>query len=527
MDSVGGGGAITAQFGSSGEAEQALSRLRASGIIESNVSVVVQDAEIAGGIGTSVGSNVAAAAAIGALFGAIVGAFISWAMTIGSAALPGAGPYSGVSSPAAAVNGAVLGGIIGGLLGALIGFAVPVRAKGDIEELNQSKPVTVTVRTPLYYDPSRVEALLRESGGQAVYSEGAADEDTAAVTLTRGARAAGTPQAKAEGDLDNVQQLPGEGIQPGDAGEEPEIDPAYSAIPGYSGEFTDASPLPGVGTPADLESWGDADMQVPGGTVADYNPAAATVEDDTVQAARRDVDESAGEPNWYEALLSLPATPTPQGDIAGSGRTENEETFADLRAMEAAHRRENEALDENPEGTNANNVTGTQGAINPDTGAFGTAGTPITTGYGVSGSTIGVGTEAEELATQTDDFRGETPDSSSYEHGGRGSTDEAKLRKDERALPVTEKYAGQTQDAAPAQVDKDTQDIYEQEPSYGGQAGSIEDATASTYANAPVEEAQASAGTNIPGTADIRGLGDNTDDPNDPNGTKAMGSTGR
>ena len=38
-----------------------------------------------------------------------------------------------------------------------------------------------------------------------------------------------------------------------------------------------------------------------------------------------------------------------------------------------------------------NEVTGTQVAVDPYTGAYGTPGTPVTGGFGMSGSTIGIG----------------------------------------------------------------------------------------------------------------------------------------
>ena len=42
-------------------------------------------------------------------------------------------------------------------------------------------------------------------------------------------------------------------------------------------------------------------------------------------------------------------------------------------------------------GSDPNSATGTRDAIDPETGVKGTAGTPLTAGYGMSGSTIGTG----------------------------------------------------------------------------------------------------------------------------------------
>jgi hypothetical protein len=180
-------------------------------------------------------------------------------------------------------------------------------------------------------------------------------------------------------------------------------------------------------------------------------------------------------------------------------------------------------------GQDPNNVTGTRGAIDPETGAYGTAGTPVTTGYGVSGSTIGTGSEQVRDEHEAGDFVGSTPDSASYEMGGRGSDDTptASYRDDSSDTPVTEKYRGSMADEAPAQSDPSTEDVYEAGPAYGpevGQGKGIEvNAQSSRDSDTALDsppssrqinsgEIDASAGTNIAGTSDPRGLGDNTDE---------------
>ncbi|HUP28305.1 MAG TPA: hypothetical protein VM409_07710 [Chloroflexia bacterium] len=189
-----------------------------------------------------------------------------------------------------------------------------------------------------------------------------------------------------------------------------------------------------------------------------------------------------------------------------------------------------EAEMRNSEGQDPGNVTGTEGSIDPETGSYGTAGTPMTTGYGVSGSTVGTGSSQVEREHEQRDFKGTTPDSGAYDRGGRGSTDtdEAQVP-DSSATPVTQKYGeGTTSDEAPAQSEPTTQDVYEAGPSYGsdaraGRGGYIASAETSQYSGSgvdqppsygqvEVESTEASAGTNIPGTSDPRGLGDNTDD---------------
>ncbi len=187
------------------------------------------------------------------------------------------------------------------------------------------------------------------------------------------------------------------------------------------------------------------------------------------------------------------------------------------------------AMDDRQAGQDSNNVTGTQGAIDPETGAYGTAGTPVTTGYGVSGSTIGTGSSQVRDEHEAGDFAGSTPDSASYEMGGRGSDDTPTPSgpDDSSDTPVQEKYEGSMEDEAPAQSDPRTRDVYEAGPAYGPGIGQSKEsiASAETSHNSDAsldsppssklinsEETDASAGTDIAGTSDPRGLGDNTDE---------------
>ena len=68
-------------------------------------------------------------------------------------------------------------------------------------------------------------------------------------------------------------------------------------------------------------------------------------------------------------------------------------------------------------GVDPNSTTGTRDALDPETGTVGTAGTPLTAGYGMSGSTIGTGSERQEEQHERDDFGGATPDTQGYTAG--------------------------------------------------------------------------------------------------------------
>ena len=80
-------------------------------------------------------------------------------------------------------------------------------------------------------------------------------------------------------------------------------------------------------------------------------------------------------------------------------------------------------MDRDPSGIDPNTATGTRDAIDPETGALGTGGTPLTAGYGASGSTIGTGTSQGEQERKEGDFAGATPNTKEYTAGGKAGPD--------------------------------------------------------------------------------------------------------
>jgi hypothetical protein len=92
--------------------------------------------------------------------------------------------------------------------------------------------------------------------------------------------------------------------------------------------------------------------------------------------------------------------------------------------------------DDTQRGLDPASLTGTKGAYDPYTGAFGTAGTPVTCGYGMSGSTIGIGYTAGRRRWEEGGYRGATPDAYAYEHGGNSAPAAAPRRSASKYEPV-------------------------------------------------------------------------------------------
>jgi hypothetical protein len=164
------------------------------------------------------------------------------------------------------------------------------------------------------------------------------------------------------------------------------------------------------------------------------------------------------------------------------------------------------SVNDEQEGRNPNTFTGTEDAVDSGTGALGTAGTPVTTGYGVSGSTVGTGTRRRRKKQEQGDFRGATPETVPYDAGGRETGDAGVLQGSEREASVVDANSDSGRLEASVPRDSEGRDVYEQSDGYA------ENLERDQVGRTSTGSAQESAGTNIPGTEDPRGLGDNTDE---------------
>jgi hypothetical protein len=179
--------------------------------------------------------------------------------------------------------------------------------------------------------------------------------------------------------------------------------------------------------------------------------------------------------------------------------------------QDAAHKETEATMDttdrgDEQVGRDPNTFTGTKDAVDSETGTMGTAGTPVTTGYGVSGSTIGTGSPGGQ-DREGGEFRGATPDTHSYDLGGRDTGDSDVLQGSEREPSVVDKNseAGRVEASVPREAEG--RDVYEQSEGY------VENLERDSVPPAASSGAPESQGTNVPGTEDPRGLGDNTDEP--------------
>lgn len=125
---------VLAAFTSVGDAENAITTLKAEGYDPKQMSVMMKDTRASQQVSDNTGANVAAGTAEGATAGGAIGGIAGLLVGIGAITIPGIGPFLaagpiaaglGLTGAAATtVTGAATGAVTGGLLGALMGLGL-------------------------------------------------------------------------------------------------------------------------------------------------------------------------------------------------------------------------------------------------------------------------------------------------------------------------------------------------------------------------------------------------------------------
>ena len=157
---------IVGSFDSFNEAHKVAGDLRAAGFLDSDISIVANNA--AGEFRddprvTSVKDSDTSATAKGAVTGAVVGGGAGLAASLAGLAIPGIGPIIAAGPIVATLAGAGTGAVAGGLIGGLVDLGVPESDAQYYAESVRRGGALVTVRC----DESRadeVSAIMRERG---------------------------------------------------------------------------------------------------------------------------------------------------------------------------------------------------------------------------------------------------------------------------------------------------------------------------------------------------------------------------
>jgi uncharacterized membrane protein len=156
---------IVGSFDSFNEAHRVANDLRAAGFLDSDISIVANNAsgEYREDVRVRDTGNDASATAKGAVTGAVVGGGAGLAASLAGLAIPGIGPIIAAGPIVATLAGAGTGAVAGGLIGGLVDLGVPENDAQYYAEAVRRGGALVTVRA----DESRADEvtdILRSHG---------------------------------------------------------------------------------------------------------------------------------------------------------------------------------------------------------------------------------------------------------------------------------------------------------------------------------------------------------------------------
>jgi len=143
------------------QASRAVEELRAAGLRDEEISLVMRDRRQAEGLADDVDLDSENATAAGAVGGGILGALAGLALGAGAIALPGIGPILAMGPIVAGVTGVAIGVTTGGLIGTLIDWGVPEHEAAHYHSGVERGGILLAARVPDDREAEARAALAR------------------------------------------------------------------------------------------------------------------------------------------------------------------------------------------------------------------------------------------------------------------------------------------------------------------------------------------------------------------------------
>lgn len=178
----------TAVFGilkSSSEAATVVSRLKASGFRDSDISVLMADKSGTRDFAHEQNTKAPEGATTGASVGGVVGGALGLLAGIGLLAVPGVGPFIAAGPIMAALSGAAVGAAVGGVGGALVGMGLPEYEAKRYEGKVNSGNVLLSVHTDNKEQVRLAREVLEQLGAEDIRSTSEAAADSTVYTTNR------------------------------------------------------------------------------------------------------------------------------------------------------------------------------------------------------------------------------------------------------------------------------------------------------------------------------------------------------
>jgi hypothetical protein len=163
--------------------EAAIDRLRESGFLSSDISVLLPENLGPKDLVTEKSTKAPEGATTGAGSGVLIGGALGWLAGIGALALPGMGPFIAAGPIMATLAGLGVGGVVGGVAGALIGAGIPEYEAKRYEGRLSKGGILLSVHCDKTEEISRAKEIMERTGGE--------DISVSTEEATRAARAGG------------------------------------------------------------------------------------------------------------------------------------------------------------------------------------------------------------------------------------------------------------------------------------------------------------------------------------------------
>lgn len=161
---------MLAIYNNPNDASLAAERLVASGISQTQISMVLSEGSRAQYLGIVGGSQAAKGAATGATVGGVLGALAAGLLATGAVVVTGGAGLLMAGPIVAALAGAGAGGATGGVLGGLIGLGVPDNHVKSYEKAVEEAGMLLGVEIN-DTNKAKVHEILKATGGKSISTE--------------------------------------------------------------------------------------------------------------------------------------------------------------------------------------------------------------------------------------------------------------------------------------------------------------------------------------------------------------------
>lgn len=145
--------------------ETAIDRLRESGFLSSDISVLLPENLGPKDLVTEKSSKAPEAATTGAGSGVLIGGALGWLVGIGALTLPGLGPFIAAGPIMASLAGVGVGGVVGGITGALIGAGIPEYEAKRYEGRLTKGSILISVHCDKPEEIAKAKEIMKRTGG--------------------------------------------------------------------------------------------------------------------------------------------------------------------------------------------------------------------------------------------------------------------------------------------------------------------------------------------------------------------------